>query len=110
MLEGLLDHDLVTDGERVLLRFRAATANIGTVPVHLALLLRPLPDGNQSVRCLIFLAAGGFRDREASQFEFHPTPNHFQVECWAVQRLRARLAYRFADSSLADRVFLRMRA
>jgi hypothetical protein len=89
--QDLLDHDLVTDGNRVLLRFSTATANVGPGPVHLVGILPPLPSGNQRVNQRIFLSGGGFRDREAGQFEFHPTHNHVHVEDWTIYRLREHL-------------------
>lgn len=89
--DELHDHDLVTDGARVLLRLATATANAGTGPVHLVGLYPPLPDGDQLVNQRIFRSDGSSWEREAGQFEFHPTHRHVHFGDWAVYRLREYL-------------------
>lgn len=89
--DELHDHDLVTDGARVLLRLATATANAGSGPVHLVGLYPPLPDGNQLVNQRIFRTDGSTWEREAGQFEFHPTHRHVHFGDWAVYRLREYL-------------------
>jgi len=87
----LHDYDVVTDGVRVLLRLSTATANIGSGPLHLIGVLPPLPDGNQAVIQRVFRSDGSHFDREAGQFEHHPTHDHVHLEDWAIYRLREHL-------------------
>lgn len=74
---------------RVHIRFSNGTANIGRGP----LFLHPgAAQGNaQIVNQRIFLSQGGFRDREAGVFLYHPTHNHFHFGAWAQYSIRAVL-------------------
>jgi len=74
---------------RVHIRFSNATPNIGLGP----LFIHPGEPaaGGQLVNQRIFLSQGGFRDREAGVFLYHPTHNHFHFGSWAHYTLRAVL-------------------
>jgi hypothetical protein len=74
---------------KVHVRFSNATPNIGRGP----LLIYPGgPSGNgQRVFQRIFLSQGGFRDRQAGVFLYHPTHNHFHFGSWAQYTIRAVL-------------------
>lgn len=74
---------------RVHIRFTNATANIGQGP----LFIYPgaATANTQPVFQRIFLSQGGFRDREAGVFVFHPTHNHFHFGAWAQYSIRAVL-------------------
>lgn len=87
----LLDHDVVSDGDRVLLRLATATANVGEGPVQVRGDADVAPGGDQAVRQVIFRDDGSRYERPAGSFEYHPTHQHFHVEDWAVYRLRIRL-------------------
>ncbi len=87
----MLDHDLVTDGNRVLLRLSTATANIGSGPLRVVGVV-PVPAGeNQAVNQVIFRDDGSNFTRPAGTFEYHPTHRHVHLENWAVYRLRESL-------------------
>ncbi len=72
------------------IRFSNATANVGFGPLFI---FPGAPSGNgQIVNQRIFTSQGGFRDREAGVFLYHPTHNHFHFGSWAQYRIRAVLA------------------
>jgi len=74
---------------KVHIRFSNATPNVGLGPLFI---FPGAPSGNgQLVRQRIFLSQGGYRDREAGVFLYHPTHNHFHFGSWAVYTIRAVL-------------------
>ncbi len=87
----LWDHDVVTDGERVLLRLATATANIGEGPVQVMGDAAVVSGTDQPVLQVVFRDDGSHYERTAGFFEYHPTHQHVHVEDWAVYRLRNRL-------------------
>jgi hypothetical protein len=74
---------------RVHIRFSNATPNIGDGPlfVHGG----EVVGTGQVVYQRIFQSGGGFRDREAGFFVFHPAHSHVHVNRWAEYRIRAVL-------------------
>jgi len=74
---------------RIYMRFSNGTANVGLGPLFL------YPDaptgGGQLVKQRIFMSQGGFRDRDAGIFIYHPTHNHFHFGAWAQYSIRAVL-------------------
>lgn len=89
--QELLDYDVVTDGDRVLLRFATSTANLGSGPVRVIGVLPVAPDGTQPVHQVVFRDDGSSYERPAGRFEHHPTHNHIHLEAWAAYRLRELL-------------------
>ena len=87
----LRNHDHVTDGDRVLLRFANGTPNIGAGALHVVGVLPANPDGSQSVNQRIFRDDGTHYDRPSGRFAFHPGHNHVHLDGWAIYRLRAVL-------------------
>lgn len=87
----LLDHDLVTDGSRVLLRLSTATANIGAGPMRVVGVVPVPPGQNQAVNQVIYRGDGSSFTRPAGTFEYHPTHRHVHLEGWAIYRLRKYL-------------------
>jgi len=74
---------------RVHIRFSNGTANVGLGPLFL--FPGAATGGGQLVNQRIFASQGGFRDREAGIFLFHPTHNHFHFGSWAQYTIRAVL-------------------
>ncbi len=74
---------------RVHIRFSNGTANVGLGP----LFVYPgtATATTQPVFQRIFLSQGGFRNRSAGIFVFHPTHNHFHFGGWAQYSIRAVL-------------------
>jgi hypothetical protein len=74
---------------RVHIRFSNGTPNIGLGPMF----IHPgAPVGRtQPVVQRIFLSQGGFRDREAGIFVYHPSHNHFHFGGWSQYYIRAVL-------------------
>lgn len=72
---------------RVHIRFSNGTANIGRGP----LFIYPgtASGTSQPVFQRIFLSQGGYRDRTAGMFVFHPTHSHFHFGAWAQYTIRA---------------------
>jgi hypothetical protein len=87
----LMNHDHVTDGNRILLRFANGTPNIGAGPLHIVGILPANSDGTQSVNQRIFRDDRSHYDRPAGRFTFHPGHDHVHLEGWAIYRLRASL-------------------
>jgi hypothetical protein len=98
----LYDYDVVTDGDRVLLRFATGTPNIGEGPLHVVGVFPANPDGSQDVDQRIFQEGGGFRDRSAGQFDFHSGHEHVHLEGWAIYKLRERLPDGSAGDVIAE--------
>ncbi len=74
---------------RVHLRLSNSTPNIGEGPLFI---YGGEESGNgQVVYQRIFQTEGGFRDRPAGLFVFHPAHNHVHVNRWAEYRIRAVL-------------------
>ncbi len=72
------------------IRFSNATANVGLGPLFM--FPGTATGGGQLVNQRIFTSQGGFRDREAGIFLYHPTHSHFHVGSWAQYTIRAVLA------------------
>lgn len=71
------------------IRFSNATANVGRGPLY----IHPAQQsgGGQIVQQRIFQSQGGYRDRDAGVFLYHPTHNHFHFGSWAQYTIRAVL-------------------
>jgi len=72
---------------RVLLRFSTAVANVGTGPMELRG-ATVNPNGTQDVLQRIFNSAGGFTNRLAGIFTYHPTHGHIHFDRFAEYKLR----------------------
>lgn len=84
----LNDYEFVTNiiPGRVHIRLSNATPNIGWGPLFI-FAGEPV-GGGQVVIQRVFQLGGGFRDRDAGFFVFHPTHNHFHVNDWAQYTIR----------------------
>jgi hypothetical protein len=87
----LSDYEYVTNiiPGRVHIRLSNATPNTGYGPLFL--FAGESIGGGQVVFQRIFTTDGGFRDREAGFFVFHPTHSHFHVGNWARYSIRTVL-------------------
>jgi hypothetical protein len=74
---------------RLHIRLSNATPNIGYGPLFV--FAGDPVGGSQAVYQRIFTSEGGFRDRAAGYFLFHPTHRHFHVNDWARYRIRSVL-------------------
>ncbi len=78
-------HDYVVEGD--LLRFSTAFANKGEG--HLEVFGGdPTGDGSQEVLQRIYDDEGGFRDRLAGEFTYHPAHGHIHFDGYAIYNLR----------------------
>lgn len=86
----LYDHDIVTNiiPGHVHLRLSNGTPNIGDGKLYLYGLLPPVDDTTQIVMQRVFDDQGGYTDREAGLFIYHPTHSHIHFEGWAQYNLR----------------------
>lgn len=75
------DIRLEASGTQTLLRFSTITVNVGTGPLELR--AGPTVGSSQKVYQRIYLEGGGFEERVAGDFEYHPTHGHFHFEDYA---------------------------
>lgn len=88
--DDLYDNDIVTSGvpPKTLLRFSNGTANVGDGKFYVYGTGVDNGDGTENIVQRIYYPGGGFIDRTAGQFVFHPSHNHIHVEEWCEYRLR----------------------
>jgi len=86
----LYDHDISTTVSpgRTHLRLSNGTANIGPGKLYLYGTGVDNGDGTENILQRIYSSEGGYYDRTAGAFTFHPTHNHIHVEDWCEYRLR----------------------
>lgn len=88
--DDLFDNQIVTTvvPPRTIVRFSNGTANVGDGKFYVYGTGVDNGDGTENIIQRIYLAGGGFIDRTAGQFIFHPTHDHIHVEDWCEYRVR----------------------
>ena len=88
--DDLYDNQIVTSGlpPKTIIRFSNGTANIGDGKFYVYGTGVDNGDGTEDIIQRIYSPGGGFTDRTAGQFVFHPTHSHIHVEEWCEYRVR----------------------
>ncbi|MCI0452470.1 MAG: pre-peptidase C-terminal domain-containing protein [Candidatus Latescibacteria bacterium] len=91
--DDLYDNQFVTSGSppRTYIRFSNGTANVGDGKFYVYGTGVDNGDGTENIMQRIYYPGGGFIDRTAGQFVFHPSHNHIHVEEWCEYRVRQLL-------------------
>jgi hypothetical protein len=88
--DDLYDHQIVTAGvpPKTVIRFSNGTANVGDGKLYVYGTGVDNGDGTEDIIQRIYSPGGGFTDRTAGRFVFHPSHNHIHVEDWCEYRVR----------------------
>lgn len=86
----LYDNQIVTTvvPPRTIIRFSNATANVGDGKFYVYGTGVDNGDGTEDIIQRVYYPGGGFVDRMAGQFVFHPSHSHIHVEDWCEYRVR----------------------
>jgi hypothetical protein len=88
--DDLYDNQIFTTGvpPKTFIRFSNATPNVGDGKLYVYGTGVDNGDGTENIIQRIYFSGGGFIDRTAGQFIFHPGHNHIHVEDWCEYRVR----------------------
>lgn len=88
--DDLYDNQIFTTGfpPKTFIRFSNGTPNVGDGKLYVYGTGVDNGDGTEDIMQRIFYPGGGFIDRAAGQFVFHPSHNHIHVEEWCEYRVR----------------------
>lgn len=88
--DDLYDNQFVTTGipPKTIIRFSNATANVGDGKLYVYGTGVDNGNGTENIVQRIYYPGGGYIDRTAGQFIFHPSHNHIHVENWCEYRVR----------------------
>ncbi len=88
--DDLYDNQIITTTlpPKTTIRFSNGTANVGDGKLYVYGTGIDNGDGTEDIMQRIYFTGGGFTDRTAGTFVFHPSHNHIHVEEWCEYRVR----------------------